>query len=308
MGVKGKVVGRTKKAGAVEGNEQLPYENPLVPNETLRQLYLKMVEARLLEEEMLRQQRKAKARWGLESTRGQEACRVSLTQGLLAGDVVMDSQADGLTGYLLGVKRSMVLRNVKALSSGTKAAAAVHPQKEPQARLLPFGEGAHARLFAAVGAGLLLKSARQKNVVVVYVGAGDVAKGVWREVLQYASKLELPIIFMVLPKAAKNSGKGAGSKISGLARESGVPGIPVDASDAVALYRIAQESLGRIRGDGGPVLVECMAYRVEGEKKNTEHDPIGQLKRFLLDRKVSTEAWMSGVEERFRRHWATAGS
>jgi len=79
-----------------------------------------------------------------------------------------------------------------------------------------------------------------------------------------------------------------------------MPGMPVDASDAVALYRVTQESLGRIRGGGGPVLIECKGYRVERPEDSTQ-DPLLQMKSFLLGRKVCTEAWMKNAGERLRK-------
>jgi TPP-dependent pyruvate/acetoin dehydrogenase alpha subunit len=281
MGTKG--LGKAKVRVVGNASELAPHENPLVRNETLRQMYRKMVELRLLEEQVLR---KSKSGARAESVRGEEACRVSLAQGLMAGDVVLDSRADGLMGHLFGVKLPEVMRDAKAAGAS--------------GGLLPFVEGAEARLFASMGAGLMLKSMQKKSVVVVYVRAREAAKGVWRQVLKVAGASDLPIIFVVLPRVAKSTGKGGSSGVCELAQQSGVPGIPVDVSDAVALYRVAQESMGRLRGDGGPVLIECIPYRLEGVKERAESDPIGQLRGFMLGRKVCTEAWMNGVEARFR--------
>lgn len=294
MGAKSKGLGGAKQNAKGPEIELAPHENPLVRNETLRQMYRKMVEARLLEEHLLRIQRKTKAKWRLESSRGQEACRVGLTQGLMAGDIVMDSRAGGLTGHLLGVKLPFVVRALGALSTG-KAAATGSTEG-----LFPFIDGAEARLFAATGAGVLLKTLQKRNVVVVYVSAREAGKRVWRQVLKFAVELDLPIIFVVLPRVAKIGSRGNSSRVREWAKESGVPGIPVDTSDAVALYRVAQESMGRIRGDGGPVLIECVTSKLESPRQSPKNDPIPQLKDFLLGRRVCTVAWMDGVEKRFR--------
>jgi TPP-dependent pyruvate/acetoin dehydrogenase alpha subunit len=92
-----------------------------------------------------------------------------------------------------------------------------------------------------------------------------------------------------------------------MARQWRVPGIPVDAADAVALYRVAQESLGRTRGGDGPVLIECVEYRAEGKGGRTPVDPLVQMRDFLLDRKVCTQAWLRGAGGRMRRRIAGAG-
>ncbi len=55
------------------------------------------------------------------------------------------------------------------------------------------------------------------------------------------------MVFVVLPaRGAKRAGG-----VTALALECGVPAIPVDADDAVAIFRVAQESIGRARIGGG---------------------------------------------------------
>ena len=280
-----------------------PHENPLVTNATLRQMYRKMVEMRLLEEHLCGKLRRKAA--GPQCSRGQEACRVGSLQGLAAGDLVMDSVAGGGTGHLVGVKLSVLLRAAPGLGTGKVSKAVTGASDE----LLAFVEGAEARLLAAMGAGVVLKTIKKQNVLVVYVEAGEASKKVWRQVLKFAGELELPILFVVLPKAAKNRGKVISSGVCGWAQENGVPGIPVDANDAVALYRVAQESMGRIRGDGGPALIECVPYQAVGGRQRGKGDPIVQLKGFLVERKICTSAWLDGVELRFRKRLgSTRGS
>jgi TPP-dependent pyruvate/acetoin dehydrogenase alpha subunit len=86
----------------------------------------------------------------------------------------------------------------------------------------------------------------------------------------------------------------------------GVPGIPVDAGDAVALYRVAQESMGRTRGGDGPVLIECVGYRADGRDRAAAVDPLAQMQAFLLNRKVCTKAWLDGAAENVRKQIAGA--
>jgi len=78
------------------------------------------------------------------------------------------------------------------------------------------------------------------------------------------------------------------------------------AGDAVALYRVAQESLGRTRGGDGPVLIECVAYGVEGSGGGTPGDSLVQMKEFLVGRKVCTKAWLERAGEGLRRRIAAA--
>ena len=283
------------------------HENPLVPNQKLRQMYVAMAEARVLGEHIARLQGRAKGLKGrrtLESTRGQEACRVSTAIDLGPGDLVSDSQAGVVMDLLAGEKVSSLLKRAVEFHSEKRGAGPM--RYGASRRVLPWIDDAEERLRMALGAALAFKTLRQANAVVAYVRHGEIAKGTWRKVLGQASKLELPVIFVVLP-AAKGARRGGVAGLSERTRRWGVPGIAVDAVDAVALYRVAQESLGRTRGGDGPVLIECVEYAVQGKGGKTPVDPLVQMRDFLLGRKVCTQAWLKGAGDRVRKQIAAVG-
>ena len=200
-----------------------------------------------------------------------------------------------------GTKMDSLLKHVAAIHSGKKAGRAT----TAGARVLPWIEDAGERLRMAMGAALSFKALGQPNVVVAYVRHGEVSKGTWRRMLGLASKLELPMIFVVLP-AGKGEKKAGMGNLCAKTGAWGVPGIPVDAGDAVALYRVAQESMGRTRGGDGPVLIECVGYRADGKDRAAAVDPLAQMQAFLLNRKVCTKAWLDGAAENVRKQIAGA--
>jgi acetoin:2,6-dichlorophenolindophenol oxidoreductase subunit alpha len=279
-------------------SETALHENPLVPNTKLRQMYGAMAEARVLDEHIAGLQKRVKGRRRLDSTRGQEACRVSTAIDLGPGDLMSDSQPGVVMDLLAGVKVNSLLKRLAEFHSGktAKGAKATNSSR----RLLPWIEDAGERLRMAMGAALSFKTLGQANVVVAYVRHGEMAKGAWRRVLGLAGKLELPVIFVVLP-VVKGEKRGGVTNLSAKTARWGVPGIPVDAGDAVALYRVAQESMGRTRGGDGPVLIECVEYREEGKGGSASVDPLIPMEEFLLSRKICTKAWLKGAGDRLRR-------
>ena len=272
-------------------SETGPHENPLVNNKKLRQMYLAMVEARVLEEHVAKLQRGVKASRRLDSTHGQEACRVSTAVELGAGDLVSDANTGVVMDLVLGAPAGSVLRRVAALGSGKKTATT-----KSGGRLLPWIEDVEDRLRMALGAGLAFKTLKQTSIIVSYVKRHEADGKAWRRVLTLAAELEVPIIFVLLPEAASKKKLDGIGHTSAKARSCGVPGITVDANDAVALYRVAQESIGRLRGGGGPVVIECVPYRQQGES----NDPIVRMKDFLLGRKVCTPEWLNRAGDTFR--------
>jgi TPP-dependent pyruvate/acetoin dehydrogenase alpha subunit len=128
---------------------------------------------------------------------------------------------------------------------------------------------------------------------------------VWRKALTYAAEQELPVVFVVLPSARGGKELRAGSA-GAMALRCGLPGIAVDAVDAVAIYRVAQESIGRIRIGGGAVLMECVPFVAKGKdgKRAASHDAIAGLERYMLQRKVATRTWMDGRARSFAKRAA----
>ena len=197
-------------------------------------------------------------------------------------------------GLILGADASFLLKRLAARGSTAKDHGSVSESQ------LPWIKDIGDRLRIAMGAALAFKTLKRSNIVVAYVIGREATGGVWRRALTLAAKLDLPMIFVVLPEK-----DGKSKNVSRKARLCGVPGIPVDASDGVAIYRVAQESIGRTRGGDGPVVIECVTYRLRGKGRDSALDPIAQMKEFLFARKVSDRAWMDRVEETFRKRIAT---
>jgi acetoin:2,6-dichlorophenolindophenol oxidoreductase subunit alpha len=263
-------------------------------------MYRAMAEVRVLDEHVTKLQKRVKGRRRLESIRGQEACRVSTAIDLGQGDLVSDSQVGVVMDLLAGEKVRSLLTRVAGLHSG---------KKEKRAKAvgvygrLPWIDDAEERLRMAMGAALSFKTLGRANVVVAYVRGDEIAKSAWRKLLEFASRLELPIIFVILPAGKTRNGA---MNLSAKTARWGVPGIPVDAGDAVALYRSVQESLGRTRGGDGPVLLECVEFRVKGKGGDLPVDPLMQMKKFLLGRKVCTKTWLKEAGDGLRRRIAAA--
>jgi len=165
--------------------------------------------------------------------------------------------------------------------------------------LRPVDDGTE-RLRLAAGAALALKTQCRRGIVVVYARKDEASRSAWKETLSAATKLELPIIFAVMPQTGGAKKGGEAASMCELARAVGMPGMPVDACDAVALYRVTQESLGRTRGGDGPVLVECVRWRVES-KRGVSDDPLVHLQEFLIERRIVTSEWFEGAGRAARK-------
>ena len=150
------------------------------------------------------------------------ACWVSSLAGTKEDDVVFGCRKDGALAVARGV----------AQDSGKD-------------RII---EGGVERLYAAIGAA---RTVRGSRIVVAFSERHEAEKTGWVEGLRFA--VELPLIVVVLPRW---KGHESERDLCRETRDAGVPGIPVDGQDAVALYRVAQESIGRARAHGGAAVIE----------------------------------------------------
>lgn len=281
------------------------WENPLIPNARLRQIYLAMIQARMLA-------RAVPARRRNNATLSIEACLVSPTIDLCASDLVSDALDGGVLDFLRGAML------VEVLGSGRISRRRGVTAGCGEAARLPDVPGVTERIWAALGAAAGLKAAaarskaeaksggtepRQAGVVVAYAFPGEMTAALWRKALTFAREKELPILFVVLPAARPKGSPAKIVELSALAIRCGVPGIAVDADDAVALYRVAQESIGHARIGGGPALMECVPFVLEaaGSKRTPATDAILGLERYILQRGVATMAWMEREAKSFAK-------
>jgi TPP-dependent pyruvate/acetoin dehydrogenase alpha subunit len=281
------------------------YENPLIPNARMRQIYLAMMRARMLEKALPAGRRGRVVTGGPKGhaagTVGMEACLVSPSADLRPGDLVSDALAGGVVEFLRGATLATALLAGKvSRKDGVVADCGA-------AARLPDVSGIAERLWAAVGAAAALKAtaAKEAGVVVAYVRPGEVPAAVWRKLLEFAAEQVLPILFVVMPAAR---GRAAAAGVGALALRCGVPGIAVDGDDAVAIYRVAQESIGRARIGGGAAVIECVPFVVSGAKgkRGQPSDAIAAMEGYLLQRGVVKQAWMDRESRIFAQRLAAA--
>jgi len=246
------------------------FESPLISHVRMRAMYRALVETRLLAQ---------RAGRGSGMAKGMEACWVGTAIDLRDGDLVSVAGGAWLPEYVRAV--------------GTRDNARAASRAEAAAAMRAFAEGAVSkasgleRMLVACGMARAVKAAGHAAAVAAYVGAGELSAAEWKRALTVAMEGELPLMIVATPA------KGA-VEVSDVVRRMGVktiPVIPVDAGDAVAIYRVTQETLVRARADGGVAVIECVDCRT---------DPVQLLAAQLVKKKICTERWVSGVEPAFR--------
>jgi hypothetical protein len=226
------------------------HENPLLPNAKLKELYALMQRARSLS--------KAPA----SAPRFEAILAASLLR-VQPGDFI-SPPANAPAAALLAAERST-------------------PNDPPTP--LPT----HNRLATAAGIAQGLKLANEKRLAVFYTDATPSTARTelgWQEALTYATQAQLPLILIVADiettSRAANPKAISWASISKLAKPLKLPVLTVDGSDAVAVYRVMQETTHRARMGDGAAVIWCHLPA----KNSAATDPIRNMQRYLAARNL----------------------
>jgi len=137
-----------------------------------------------------------------------------------------------------------------------------------------------AHFTAATESALRHKREKRGGLVVLFTRLAKPAS--MRKAFTAAAKQSLPVLYIF-------EGGAPSAEIS-----SGIPVIRVDASDTVALYRVAYESILRARDGVGPTILECAAW-----PGDPEPDPLLKLERYLAAKKLFRLHWKRQLEKKF---------
>jgi TPP-dependent pyruvate/acetoin dehydrogenase alpha subunit len=169
-----------------------------------------------------------------------------------------------------------------------------------KAMLLPAVDAsASLHLSQAIAAALRHKLDKDNGITVIFLDHFSDASfdlSAYADAFEVAVKSNLPIIFV--------AETANGSTLIEQLREKELilPYIAVDAHDAVAIYRVAQESIVRTREGGGPALVELTSYTLDGELE----DALAKLHRYLIGKGLPANAWKNAATKRFERRHGNA--
>ena len=155
-----------------------------------------------------------------------------------------------------------------------------------------------AQLDIATGVALSFKFNKSPNVVLVHCGHTRVAVGLLQQVLEYAHEHKLPLVLVFESKwnESLENRLGLGREPALDSLVFGVPRIPVDGSDAVAIYRVSHEAIHRARNGIGPSLIDC---KMSSSSKAMQEGLL-RLERYMNQRGAWDDDWKSRLDSELK--------
>lgn len=274
----------------------------------LRELYQKMLSARLFDERAFRLQRQGRI-GTYPPFSGQEAAQVGSTFLLEKGDWLFPYGRDLAACFTFGKDMKGALLYAMGHKDGSKV-----PQ---DVNIFPLAIMIPPQIPQAVGAAWASKLKGEDRVALTTFGDGATSKGDFHEGLNMAAVLKAPVVFLCQNNkwaiSVPIKKQMATDTIAQKAIAYGMKGVRVDGNDVLAVYDATKEAIIRARNGEGPTLIEAVTYRVgphttsddptryreesTAEEWRTKRDPIQLFKSFLIRRGIWSEQEEAQVVE-----------
>mmetsp|Transcript_14908 Transcript_14908/g.40204 ORF Transcript_14908/g.40204 Transcript_14908/m.40204 type:complete len:420 (-) Transcript_14908:991-2250(-) len=305
-------------------------KSAVVTPEVGKDLYYDMLLGREFEEMCAQMYYRGKMFGFVHLFSGQEAVSSGVIRALRPDDYVCSTYRDHVHALSKGVEANAVMAELFAKKTGIcrGQGGSMHMFSDKHNFLGGFafiGEG----IPIGLGAAFQSKYRREvygddkaDSVTCSFFGDGTCNIGQFYESLNMAGLYKLPHIFVV-----ENNRWAIGmSHLRATSTTLGdqepyiykkgplfdMPGVHVDGMDVLKVREVALEAIARARRGDGPTLIECETYRYRGhsladpdEQRSKEEkahyaarDPIPQLRKYLLEKGLATEAEIKAIDKR----------
>lgn len=156
----------------------------------------------------------------------------------------------------------------------------------------------------AIGASISIINQGKDNVAVCFFGDGAANEGNFHEGLNFASILDLPVLFICennqFAEGTTHDYASASETIAERAAAYNMLGVRVDGMDVVEVYKATQEAVERAKKGEGPTLIECDTYRKYGHFEGDE-----QKVKSPDDRNADKNATVEFRKRAIEENWLT---
>ena len=156
----------------------------------------------------------------------------------------------------------------------------------------------------AIGASISIINQGKDNIAVCFFGDGAANEGNFHEGLNFASILDLPVLFICennqFAEGTTHDYASASETIAERAAAYNMPGVRVDGMDVVEVYKATQEAVERAKKGEGPTLIECDTYRKYGHFEGDE-----QKVKSPDDRNADKNATVEFRKRAIEENWLT---
>lgn len=287
------------------------------PPEVL-EAYRRMQVIRRMEERIAALYRDGQIPGFVHSSVGQEACAVGALFHARRSDVITSTHRGH--GHVLakGLDPNGMLAELMGKESGScRGRGGSMHVADPRLGIFGANGIVGAGLPIAVGAAQAFAARGEDGVVIAFFGDGAVATGAFHESVNLAALRRLPVVFFCENNGYSEFSHAADQHPAPISRRAagyGIPFLAVAGNDVTAVSDGLAVVFEKVRGGGGPYLVEARTLRGRGHYEGddqkyraatdtetlTSDDPLRVARLLLLDRGVGA-AEVDAIEREAER-------
>ncbi len=268
----------------------------LIPDEDVVRLYEHIILCRHLDEVAFKLQRSGRMGTYPEN-RGQEATSVGAVYALEGKDWLVPCYRENAGLYLRGLPIEYVLLHWMGDERGNQIPEDLH--------ITPIAIPIGTQMLHATGLAWASKYRGDGGISCTFFGDGATSEGDFHEAANFASNLDLPVIFLCqnngwaisVPSSIQSSAPTFAQR--GVAY--GMHSVQCDGNDLFAMVKVVREAAERARKENRPTFIEAITYRLgdhttaddarryrdaDTVEAWTKKDPLIRLRKYLDDRKL----------------------
>lgn len=232
-------------------------------------MYRSMIRIRKFEDKLEQIYRDGKLNGHSHTCHGEEAVAVGAIEALSEKDIIFSNHR-GHGHYLArGTSPKNIMAECYGKVTGTNQGRSGSMYLVDTKRGMPVASGiVGGNICLAAGSALASQIKKDDIVTLSIFGDGATNIGFFHEALNMASVWNLPIIFLCennqYAEATHREQHQKVEKISDRAIAYSMPGKTVDGTDVLKVYEAVKEAVESIHRGEGPILIECVAYRLSG--------------------------------------------
>jgi pyruvate dehydrogenase E1 component alpha subunit len=189
-------------------------------------------------------------------------------------------------------------------------------QIPPGVNVTPISIPIGTQMLHAVGIAWAYKLRKEDRAVVTYFGDGATSEGDFHEAMNFATTLNVPVVFFCQNNqwaiSVPRESQMASETVAQKAIAYGATGVQVDGNDIFAVYKATKEALERARAGGGITLIEAVTYRL-GDHTTADDarryrddaevqswrakDPLIRTRKYLESKGLWDDARQAAIEE-----------
>src|SRR2546425_11207801 len=247
----------------------------IVPDALVQELFRKMLGVYYIEERLKILTRQGKISF-LASTRGHEKIQVgTVMQMKPRHDWFFPYYREKAIAYALGMSIKDIFLHMLSREGDPSSNGRNMPEHFSSRELNLVSQTActGTQYLPAVGMAKALKKSGSDAVVYVSSGEGATSEGEFAEAVNWATREELPVLFLIqnngyaisVPQHSQTS-----SEIHRMAAAFGMPSYHFDGTWYETMYQTMPNLIKRMRDGGGPILIEAEVLRLDSHSSSDD--------------------------------------